>query len=217
MSDDARSASGLQGRAGPGGCAVFCPERLAGLDMQQFGAEEGCRHDSCRLGTECPSASLQSAITLKGASAAGQAQGCQRRPSLPRQSSMATRSTPKTVFTCRECGGTTPRWLGKCPHCEAWNTLEEGIAEAPSGGGKNRFQSLAKSQPVTTLSDIEAADVERTPTGLDELDSVLGGGIVEGGVVLIGGDPGIGKGTLLLQVLDAASQGLLPVPVAVVE
>ena len=105
----------------------------------------------------------------------------------------------KTHYTCRECGGTTPRWLGKCPHCNAWNTLEETVAEAPS---KHRFQALAKSAPVMALSEIDAVDVERTPTGIDELDRVLGGGIVAGGVVLIGGDPGIGKSTLLLQALD---------------
>ncbi len=111
----------------------------------------------------------------------------------------------KTVYTCSACGGTTPRWLGKCPHCNEWNTLEETVAETASSG-KNRFQALAKSAPVSTLADIEAADVERTPTGIDELDRVLGGGIVEGGVVLIGGDPGIGKSTLLLQAVDALSR-----------
>jgi DNA repair protein RadA/Sms len=110
----------------------------------------------------------------------------------------------KTVYTCSECGGTSPRWLGKCPHCNAWNTLEEGVAEA-AGAARNRFQSLAKSQPVATLADIDAADVARTPTGQEELDRVLGGGIVAGGVVLIGGDPGIGKSTLLLQAVDALS------------
>ena len=109
----------------------------------------------------------------------------------------------KTVFSCNECGGTSPRWMGQCPACKAWNTLVETVAEPEAGTAKNRYQSLAKAQPVTTLSEIEATDVSRTPTGLDELDRVLGGGIVEGGVVLIGGDPGIGKSTLLLQAIDA--------------
>ena len=113
----------------------------------------------------------------------------------------------KSVYTCRECGGTSPKWLGKCPHCEAWNTLDEGPAEVASAARK-RFQPLARAQPVATLSEIDAADVQRTPTGLPELDRVLGGGIVPGGVVLIGGDPGIGKSTLLLQALDALSAQL---------
>jgi DNA repair protein RadA/Sms len=108
----------------------------------------------------------------------------------------------KTHYSCSECGGISPKWLGKCPHCEAWNTLIESVAVI-AGGGKNRFASLARTAAVTVLADIEAAEVERTPTGHDELDRVLGGGVVEGGVVLIGGDPGIGKSTLLLQALDS--------------
>ena len=110
----------------------------------------------------------------------------------------------KTHYSCTECGGTSPKWLGKCPQCEAWNTLVEAVS-AEAGGLKNRFTpraGLAPSAGVTALSNIEAQDVERTPTGQDELDRVLGGGMVEGGVVLIGGDPGIGKSTLLLQALD---------------
>jgi DNA repair protein RadA/Sms len=110
----------------------------------------------------------------------------------------------KSVYTCTECGGTSPRWLGRCPSCEAWNTLVESVAE---GAVRNRYQTarrgLIATQAIATLADIEAADVEREPTGLEELDRVLGGGIVAGGVVLIGGDPGIGKSTLLLQALDA--------------
>ena len=113
----------------------------------------------------------------------------------------------KSIYTCTECGGTSPKWLGKCPHCEAWNTLVESVAEGPA---RNRYQSNAKglipAQAVATLSAIEASEVDRLPTGLDELDRVLGGGIVAGGVVLIGGDPGIGKSTLLLQALDTLSR-----------
>ena len=108
----------------------------------------------------------------------------------------------KTIYTCTDCGGTNPKWLGKCPHCGAWNTLIESVAESQSPV-KNRFASLAKASEVATLADIEATDMARTPTGHEELDRVLGGGIVEGGVVLIGGDPGIGKSTLLLQALDS--------------
>jgi DNA repair protein RadA/Sms len=110
----------------------------------------------------------------------------------------------KSVYTCSDCGATSPKWLGRCPGCGAWNTLVEGVAEPASG--KNRYQALAKSQPVATLSEIEARDFERTPTGLEELDRVLGGGIVAGGVVLIGGDPGIGKSTLLLQAVESLSR-----------
>ncbi len=117
----------------------------------------------------------------------------------------------KTQYSCTECGGTSPKWLGKCPHCEAWNTLVEAVV-SDAGAVKNRFApraGLAPASAVTALSDIEAQDVARTPTGQDELDRVLGGGMVEGGVVLIGGDPGIGKSTLLLQALDSLQrQGL---------
>ena len=118
----------------------------------------------------------------------------------------------KTIYTCTECGGASPKWLGKCPACGAWNTLIESVAEAGSAG-KNRLsqpQGLVQATAVMALSDIHATDTERTPTGHDELDRVLGGGIVEGGVVLIGGDPGIGKSTLLLQALDSLQRTGLP-------
>ena len=110
----------------------------------------------------------------------------------------------KTLFSCSDCGGTSPKWLGKCPHCNAWNTLVESVV-SDSGISKNRYSEragLAPASAVMALSAIEAQDMQRTPTGQDELDRVLGGGMVEGGVVLIGGDPGIGKSTLLLQALD---------------
>jgi len=107
----------------------------------------------------------------------------------------------KTIYSCTECGGQTLKWQGQCPHCEAWNTLVESVAETMPGAGKNRFSGLAASGKVQRLSEVEAAEVPRTPTGIGEFDRVLGGGLVQGAVVLIGGDPGIGKSTLLLQSL----------------
>jgi DNA repair protein RadA/Sms len=104
----------------------------------------------------------------------------------------------KTVYSCTECGGQTLKWQGQCPHCTAWNTLVEAIAEKPS----SRFQALAESSRLQKLSDVEALDEPRRPTGIGELDRVLGGGLVRGAVVLLGGDPGIGKSTLLLQALS---------------
>jgi len=106
----------------------------------------------------------------------------------------------KSIYSCTECGGQSLKWQGQCPHCNAWNTLVESIAEATGSAG-NRYSALAADGKVQTLSEVEALEVPRTPTGVAELDRVLGGGLVEGAVVLIGGDPGIGKSTLLLQAL----------------
>ena len=108
----------------------------------------------------------------------------------------------KTVYVCQACGGTSAKWQGQCPTCQAWNTLEESIAETPSAP---RFQGLAQSIPRQKLATIQAEDVPRLPTGIEEFDRVLGGGLVPGGVVLLGGDPGIGKSTLLLQALAQMS------------
>jgi DNA repair protein RadA/Sms len=113
----------------------------------------------------------------------------------------------KTIYTCTACGGTSPKWLGKCPHCGEWNTLEESVAES-SSAPRHRYKAIAPTEAVATLSQIEATEIERTPTGLTELDRALGGGIVEGGVVLIGGDPGIGKSTLLLQAAERLAHQL---------
>jgi DNA repair protein RadA/Sms len=113
----------------------------------------------------------------------------------------------KTNYTCTECGGVSNKWAGQCPACGQWNTLVETLVE--SGGG-NRYsstpQSLAQTAPVLSLADIEAIDVPRFGTGIEEFDRVLGGGLVPGGVALIGGDPGIGKSTLLLQALANISR-----------
>ncbi len=117
---------------------------------------------------------------------------------------MPAMARDKTVFVCTACGGTNAKWLGRCPACGEWNTLEESVAEAAPARA-HRFQALTGAQPVANLAEIEAAEVERTPTGQPELDRALGGGIVAGGVVLIGGDPGIGKSTLLLQAAETLS------------
>lgn len=107
---------------------------------------------------------------------------------------------PKTLYQCTECGGTSPKWVGKCPHCGEWNTLQENIA-APEP--KNaRFQSwAAETTQVQKLAEVTATEVPREATGMGELDRVLGGGLVDGAVILLGGDPGIGKSTLLLQTI----------------
>ena len=112
---------------------------------------------------------------------------------------------PKTIYQCTECGGTSPKWQGKCPHCGEWNTLQESLA-APEP--KNaRFQSwAADTSTVQSLSAVTATEVPRNPTGMGELDRVLGGGLVDGAVILLGGDPGIGKSTLLLQTIAKMAQ-----------
>jgi DNA repair protein RadA/Sms len=108
----------------------------------------------------------------------------------------------KTQYQCGECGGTSPKWQGQCPHCGAWNSLAETVAAPPAAAANARFQSwTAQTQPVQQLSQVQAAEVPRESCGIEELDRVLGGGIVKGAVILLGGDPGIGKSTLLLQAL----------------
>jgi DNA repair protein RadA/Sms len=102
-----------------------------------------------------------------------------------------------TLYVCSQCGGQSPKWQGQCPHCLAWNTLSESVQEAKP----RRFQALAASGEVVRLSAVQAQETPRLETGLPEFDRVLGGGLVGGGVVLLGGDPGIGKSTLLLQAL----------------
>ncbi|MGB3289987.1 MAG: DNA repair protein RadA [Burkholderiaceae bacterium] len=111
----------------------------------------------------------------------------------------------KTLFTCSDCGGSCPKWEGKCPHCGAWNTLQE---TRDAGAATHRYAPLAGASPVRSLAEIEARELPRQPTGISEFDRVLGGGLVAGAVVLIGGDPGIGKSTLLLQALVSLSKAV---------
>ena len=110
----------------------------------------------------------------------------------------------KNLYACGECGATAPKWQGQCPGCGAWNTLVETRPEPAATG--NRFAALAGASRLQSLAEVEAREEDRLPTGIAEFDRALGGGLVAGGVILIGGDPGIGKSTLLLQALTALAE-----------
>ena len=106
--------------------------------------------------------------------------------------------TAAVQFSCTECGYTAGRWFGKCPGCSAFGTLVEEVVGQVG-------QSKAPPKPVLRLVDVEAAEAARIPTGVPELDRVLGGGLVPASLVLLGGEPGVGKSTLLLSALAAVS------------
>ena len=115
----------------------------------------------------------------------------------------------KTIYSCSECGAQASKWSGQCGECGAWNSLGEDVAASASKSRHARaagFSGVLSS--VCSLSDIEASEEQRSPTGFSELDRVLGGGLVHGSVVLLGGDPGIGKSTLLQQAIGRLSKSL---------
>ena len=109
----------------------------------------------------------------------------------------------KRCYVCQQCGAQAPKWAGQCSDCGNWNTLVE--EELPATA-KTKVGYAGEKTDSVWLDDIDTSDVERQSTGLTELDRALGGGLVAGSVVLIGGDPGIGKSTLLLQALSFLSQ-----------
>ena len=116
----------------------------------------------------------------------------------------------KTVYICSSCGYETAKWAGKCPDCGEWNTMEESV-KAPAAA--SRFSAAARpAVPLLTrpqtIQEIDSDDEHRYHTGLSELDRVLGGGLVKGSLVLISGDPGIGKSTILLQICEYLGQNL---------
>ena len=106
---------------------------------------------------------------------------------------------PVSVFVCNNCGYESPKWLGKCPACNEWNTFVE---EKAVKNGQTKKVSIKKAAEVTSLNTIEKKEIVRIKSGFDELDRVLGGGFVNGSLTLLGGEPGIGKSTLILQICD---------------
>src|SRR3954453_21650666 len=111
----------------------------------------------------------------------------------------------RTVHRCTDCGQSTPKWAGRCPACGAWNTLVEDVEEM--GGPATPPLTLLPSGRPLPIAEVDTADFTSRSTGIDELDRVLGGGLVPGSVTLVGGEPGIGKSTLLLQMLAAMARG----------
>src|SRR5215210_1093057 len=118
--------------------------------------------------------------------------------------------TPATIYVCQNCGQQSRKWLGKCPDCGEWNSfVEEKFRPSAQTVGKGSTASnlrlLRESKPIS-YAQIESQDDARTSSGIDEFDRVLGGGIVAGSLVLIGGSPGIGKSTIIIQIADKLSQ-----------
>lgn len=112
----------------------------------------------------------------------------------------------KSVFVCQECGHTLPKWVGQCPNCDKWNTfVEETAVSGQSSASQRKLVDGGQNQPQQVIG-IQASEQERLKSGMEEFDRVLGGGAVPGSIALIGGDPGIGKSTLLLQATDLLSQ-----------
>ena len=111
----------------------------------------------------------------------------------------------KSVFFCTNCGNETPKWMGRCPSCGAYNTMEEHV-EKPVAPGKVKAAPVGMSRRPQRIREVDGDGEIRFSTGMGELDRVLGGGAVKGSLVLVGGDPGIGKSTLLLQVCNHLSQ-----------
>jgi DNA repair protein RadA/Sms len=108
--------------------------------------------------------------------------------------------SPKVVYVCQECGAQAPKWMGRCTECGAWNSLVEERAESPAAvPGTNRFSQFSTSSTARLYAEVEMSQGVRLSTGIGEFDRVLGGGVVPGSLILLGGEPGIGKSTLLLQ------------------
>ena len=119
----------------------------------------------------------------------------------------------RTIFACAECGHASPRWLGQCPACRQWNTLNEEVPPAEQRGASRGFGMAQGSARPIPLREVTASEESRIKTGIGELDRVLGGGVVPGSLVLLGGDPGIGKSTLLLAALERLARAVADRPI----
>src|SRR5436853_799291 len=125
-----------------------------------------------------------------------------------------SKSKSKIQFLCNHCGSVHPKWMGKCPDCGTWDALEEyktptfdARAERAAAPAGTATGDLMRGGEAIPIGEIDEADAPRLPTGIGEFDRILGGGVVPGSAVLIGGDPGIGKSTLMLQVAHELSRG----------
>src|SRR6478735_1186822 len=114
---------------------------------------------------------------------------------------MPPAAKPRNVFRCSECGATAPKWAGRCEGCGSWNTIDEEVERASRGGVG------AVTAPASPIAEVAMAGVEPMPTNVAELDRVLCGGLVPGSETLLGGEPGVGKSTVLLQALAGVAGG----------
>jgi DNA repair protein RadA/Sms len=119
--------------------------------------------------------------------------------------------SPKTVFVCQECGAQAPKWLGRCADCGAWNSMVEERGQEQVGAAVHRYASAGATSAAQLYADVQLEQHPRLSTSIDEFDRVLGGGVVPGSLVLLGGEPGIGKSTLLLQAAANMARTIGPV------
>ena len=119
---------------------------------------------------------------------------------------------PKTIFVCQTCGTQARKWLGRCPDCGAWNSMvEEQVRPLPEAADTARYGLATEPASAQLIDEIRTSDSERLTSGIGEFDRVRGGGIVPGSLVLLGGEHGIGKSTLLLQAASSVARSLGPV------
>ena len=118
---------------------------------------------------------------------------------------------PKTKYVCQKCGQSFPKWQGQCSGCGEWNTLEMEVEEPASANRRMPVQTTGSISVIQTLNDVAVENTKRWPTGIDVFDELIGGGLVPGGITLIGGEPGVGKSTFMLQLISRLGVNIKPV------